>query len=139
MFLIQTDSPLAFFFVVAISRAQHPKSFHVSFRVAPVLFRVNTQSCLVQDEADEWCNNVQFPLVSEFAKREVSTAYGVLLPEVGVANRSTFGGRRARAVARRASSNSSALAAIHPGAISVISRARIAPHLPHTRPPSSIM
>ena len=35
-------------------------------------------------------NNVQFPLLSDFAKRQVSTDYGVLLPEAGVANRSTF-------------------------------------------------
>ena len=35
-------------------------------------------------------NNVQFPLLSDFAKREVSSAYGVLMPENGMANRSTF-------------------------------------------------
>ena len=35
-------------------------------------------------------NNVQFPILSDFAKREVSTAYGVLMPENGMANRSTF-------------------------------------------------
>ena len=35
-------------------------------------------------------NNVQFPLLSDFAKREVSAAYGVLMPENGMANRSTF-------------------------------------------------
>jgi peroxiredoxin len=34
--------------------------------------------------------NVQFPLLSDFAKRKVSTDYGVLLVEPGVANRSTF-------------------------------------------------
>jgi alkyl hydroperoxide reductase subunit AhpC len=28
--------------------------------------------------------------LSDFAKRQVSAAYGVLLPEAGVANRSTF-------------------------------------------------
>jgi peroxiredoxin len=33
---------------------------------------------------------VQFPLLSDFAKREVSAAYGVLMPENGMANRSTF-------------------------------------------------
>ena len=31
-----------------------------------------------------------FPLLSDFAKREVSAAYGVLIPAAGVANRSTF-------------------------------------------------
>src|SRR5215471_17312156 len=35
-------------------------------------------------------NEVKFPMLSDFAKREVSEAYGVLLKEVGVANRSTF-------------------------------------------------
>src|SRR6266545_3413052 len=35
-------------------------------------------------------NNVQFPILSDFAKREVSAAYGVLMPENGMANRSTF-------------------------------------------------
>ena len=35
-------------------------------------------------------NNVQFPILSDFSKRQVSTAYGVLLPDLGMANRSTF-------------------------------------------------
>lgn len=35
-------------------------------------------------------NNVTFPMLSDFAKRQVSTAYGVLIPEAGVANRATF-------------------------------------------------
>ena len=35
-------------------------------------------------------NKVLFPLLSDFAKRQVSAAYGVLLPEVGMANRATF-------------------------------------------------
>jgi peroxiredoxin len=35
-------------------------------------------------------NNIQFPLLSDFAKREVSAAYGVLMPDNGMANRSTF-------------------------------------------------
>ncbi len=35
-------------------------------------------------------NSLQFPLLSDFAKREVSAAYGVLMPENGMANRSTF-------------------------------------------------
>ena len=34
--------------------------------------------------------NASFPLLSDFAKREVSAAYGVLIPAAGVANRSTF-------------------------------------------------
>ena len=33
--------------------------------------------------------NASFPLLSDFSKREVSAAYGVLQPS-GVANRSTF-------------------------------------------------
>ena len=35
-------------------------------------------------------NNVTFPLLSDFAKRQVAAAYGVLAQEAGVANRSTF-------------------------------------------------
>ena len=35
-------------------------------------------------------NNIQFPLLSDFAKRQVSKAYGVLIESAGVANRSTF-------------------------------------------------
>src|ERR1051325_1764201 len=35
-------------------------------------------------------NNVTFPLLSDFTKREVAAAYGVLQKESGVANRSTF-------------------------------------------------
>jgi peroxiredoxin len=31
-----------------------------------------------------------FPLLSDFAKREVSKAYGILMPERGIANRATF-------------------------------------------------
>ena len=34
--------------------------------------------------------NLSFPILSDFAKREVSTAYGVLIPTAGVANRATF-------------------------------------------------
>jgi thioredoxin-dependent peroxiredoxin len=34
--------------------------------------------------------NASFPLLSDFSKRQVAAAYGVLIPEVGVANRSTF-------------------------------------------------
>jgi len=35
-------------------------------------------------------NNVQIPMLSDFVKREVSKAYGVLIESAGVANRSTF-------------------------------------------------
>ena len=35
-------------------------------------------------------NNIQVPMLSDFAKREVSKAYGVLIESAGVANRSTF-------------------------------------------------
>jgi len=35
-------------------------------------------------------NNVTFPLLSDFAKRQVAAAYGVLAQEAGMANRSTF-------------------------------------------------
>lgn len=34
--------------------------------------------------------NASFPLLSDFAQRGVAKAYGVLIPQVGVANRSTF-------------------------------------------------
>ena len=34
--------------------------------------------------------NVKFPLLSDFAKRQVAAAYGVLIPEAGMANRATF-------------------------------------------------
>jgi peroxiredoxin len=34
--------------------------------------------------------SLSFPLLSDFSKREVATAYGVLIPTVGVANRATF-------------------------------------------------
>jgi peroxiredoxin len=35
-------------------------------------------------------NNVQIPMLSDFVKREVTKAYGVLIEASGVANRSTF-------------------------------------------------
>jgi peroxiredoxin len=34
--------------------------------------------------------NLSFPLLSDFSKREVATAYGILIPTAGVANRATF-------------------------------------------------
>lgn len=33
---------------------------------------------------------LSFPLLSDFSKRKVATDYGVLMPEIGIANRSTF-------------------------------------------------
>ncbi len=35
-------------------------------------------------------NNLKFPLLSDFAKRQASAAYGVLISEAGVSNRATF-------------------------------------------------
>jgi peroxiredoxin len=35
-------------------------------------------------------NGVTFPLLSDFAKRQVAAAYGVLYPDLGMANRATF-------------------------------------------------
>jgi peroxiredoxin len=35
-------------------------------------------------------NSVTFPLLSDFAKRQVAAAYGVLIVDAGVANRATF-------------------------------------------------
>ncbi len=35
-------------------------------------------------------NNLKFPLLSDFAKRQVAAAYGVLIPDAGMANRATF-------------------------------------------------
>lgn len=34
--------------------------------------------------------NLSFPMLSDFSKREVAKTYGVLISEVGVANRATF-------------------------------------------------
>ena len=35
-------------------------------------------------------NNLKFPLLSDFAKRQTAAAYGVLIPDAGMANRATF-------------------------------------------------
>ena len=35
-------------------------------------------------------NKLTFPLLSDFSKRQVAKDYGVLIPEVGIANRATF-------------------------------------------------
>ena len=34
--------------------------------------------------------NASFPLLSDFANRKVAEAYGVLIPQLGFANRATF-------------------------------------------------
>ncbi len=34
--------------------------------------------------------DIKFPLLSDFAKREVSAAYGILIPDYGMASRATF-------------------------------------------------
>jgi len=34
--------------------------------------------------------NATFPMLSDFAKREVSAKYGILMPDRGIANRATF-------------------------------------------------
>jgi peroxiredoxin Q/BCP len=35
-------------------------------------------------------NKLTFPLLSDFSKRQVAKDYGVLIPEMGIANRATF-------------------------------------------------
>jgi peroxiredoxin len=35
-------------------------------------------------------NKLMFPLLSDFSKRQVAKDYGVLMPEMGIANRATF-------------------------------------------------
>ncbi len=35
-------------------------------------------------------NNLSFPILSDFSKRQVAKDYGVLMPEIGIANRATF-------------------------------------------------
>jgi len=35
-------------------------------------------------------NKMTFPLLSDFSKRQVAKDYGVLIPEMGIANRATF-------------------------------------------------
>ena len=34
--------------------------------------------------------NLIFPILSDFAKRQVAKDYGILMPEIGIANRATF-------------------------------------------------
>ena len=35
-------------------------------------------------------NNLTFPLLSDFSKRQVAKDYGILIQELGIANRATF-------------------------------------------------
>ena len=35
-------------------------------------------------------NNLTFPLLSDFSKRQVAKDYGILIQEIGIANRATF-------------------------------------------------
>ena len=35
-------------------------------------------------------NKLTFPLLSDFSKRQVAKDYGVLMPDLGIANRATF-------------------------------------------------
>jgi len=35
-------------------------------------------------------NKLTFPLLSDFSKRQVAKDYGVLIPDLGIANRATF-------------------------------------------------
>jgi len=35
-------------------------------------------------------NNLTFPLLSDFSKRQVAKDYGILIAELGIANRATF-------------------------------------------------
>lgn len=34
--------------------------------------------------------NLSFPILSDFSKRQVAKDYGILMPEIGIANRATF-------------------------------------------------
>jgi peroxiredoxin len=53
------------------------------------VFAISTDNTPSQKKfADEL--KLSFPLLSDFAKREVAKAYGVLMPERGIANRATF-------------------------------------------------
>jgi peroxiredoxin len=53
------------------------------------VFGVSTDNTFSQKEFAAK-NEVKFPMLSDFAKREVSEAYGVLIKDAGMANRSTF-------------------------------------------------
>lgn len=53
------------------------------------VFGVSTDNVPSQREFAQKLN-LTFPLLSDFAKREVAKAYGVLVPDRGIANRATF-------------------------------------------------
>ena len=53
------------------------------------VFGISTDNTFSQKEFATKVN-ASFPLLSDFAKRQVATAYGVLITELGMANRSTF-------------------------------------------------
>src|SRR3974377_395640 len=53
------------------------------------VFGISTDNTPSQQEFAKKVN-ATFPMLSDFAKREVSAKYGVLVPERGYANRATF-------------------------------------------------
>jgi peroxiredoxin len=53
------------------------------------VFGVSTDNVPSQREFAEK-NKLTFPLLSDFAKRDVAKAYGVLMEDRGIANRATF-------------------------------------------------
>lgn len=57
--------------------------------VSTKVFAISTDNTPSQKE---FANKVHatFPMLSDFANRKVATEYGVLLPQIGVANRATF-------------------------------------------------
>jgi len=53
------------------------------------VFGISTDNGPSQKEFAEKLK-LSFPLLSDFAKRQVATEYGVLFPDWGIANRATF-------------------------------------------------
>ena len=53
-------------------------------------FSESVRTTLLPKKSSPPRTTIQVPLLSDFAKREVSKAYGVLIESAGVANRSTF-------------------------------------------------
>lgn len=53
------------------------------------VFGISTDNTPSQKEFAEKVH-ASFPLLSDFSKRQVAAEYGVLIPQIGVANRSTF-------------------------------------------------
>ena len=53
------------------------------------VFGISEDFTLSQKEFAEK-NKLTFPLLSDFSKRKVATDYGVLIQDLGIANRSTF-------------------------------------------------